>query len=176
MIEQLQQLNYILAVAGLISVVITTLIVVDMKTKQYLTLYVERFGLLVASLATLSGTILTLIYSEYFGIMPCGLCWLERVALYPQVFILGVALYYKDFFVARYGIALSIFGLIVSLYHHYIQMGGSEFVKCPTSGADCAKRFLFEFDFVTFPLLAVFLFAFLIALYLYILKVTPQST
>ena len=73
----------------------------------------------------------------------------------------------------RYGIVLSAVGLVISLYHHYIQMGGSEFVKCPAAGvgADCAKRFFFEFGFITFPFMSAILFAFLIALYMYILKV-----
>ena len=113
---------------------------------------------------------MTLVYSEGFGFVPCGLCWLERVFLYPQVFILGMALFYKEKVAARYGLLLSVPGLIISLYHHYLQMGGNKFIACPTSGGDCAKRIMFEFGFVTFPLLSAFLFLFLIVLYIYILK------
>jgi disulfide bond formation protein DsbB len=115
---------------------------------------------------------MTLIYSEVFGFIPCGLCWLERIFLYPQVILLGVALATKDKVVSKYGIALSIPGMLVSLYQHYLQMGGAEFITCPVigAGADCAERILFEFGFMTFPLMSAFLFAFLIALYLYILK------
>ena len=113
---------------------------------------------------------MTLVYSEAFGFVPCGLCWLQRVFLYPQVFILGMALFYKEKIAARYGLMLSVPGLIISLYQHYLQMGGNEFLPCPASGGDCAKRIMFEFDFVTFPLVSAFLFLFLIVLYIYILK------
>jgi disulfide bond formation protein DsbB len=93
------------------------------------------------------------------------------------VFLLGAALYNKDKTIARYGIVLSVPGLIVGLYQHYLQMGGSELLACPTAGpgADCAKRILFEFGFMTFPLMSAALFAFLIILYLYILKTQNSS-
>jgi disulfide bond formation protein DsbB len=171
MIEAMQNLNYLLALGGIGGILVILFLAYDLKTKQRLSSLVKCWGLIGAFFATLGSSVMTLVYSEYFGITPCGLCWLERIALYPQVLLLGVAYYYKDTLIARYGIGLSTVGLIVSLYHHYIQMGGSEFVKCPTSGGDCAKRFMFEFDFITFPLLAAILFAFLIVLYLYILKI-----
>lgn len=54
-------------------------------------------------------------------------------------------------------------------------MGGSSFIACPSSGGDCAKRFMFEFGFVTFPLLAAILFAFLVVWYTYILKTRTNT-
>lgn len=171
MIETIQSVNHLLGIGGIIALIASALLAFDLYHKRILTESIANWGLKISLLLTTSSVVLTLIYSEYFGIIPCGLCWLERIALYPQVLLLAVALYYKDVLVARYGIALSVFGLVVSLYHHYIQMGGSQFIKCPASGAgDCAKRFLFEFNFVTFPLLSAILFGFLIILYIYILK------
>lgn len=151
-------------------IVATLFLVVDMKYRRILHAPIARFGLGVAFGASLIASLLTLVYSEVFGVIPCGLCWMERVMLYPQVLILGAALYYNDRSVVRSGIVLSVVGLVISLYHHYIQMGGSQFVKCPAAGAgaDCAKRFLFEFNFVTFPLLAAITFAFLLAVYWYL--------
>ncbi len=171
-IEIIENLNYLLAIGGLVAFLVTAILIFDLKTKQALKPLVEKWGLLVALVTTTGSAVLTLVYSEVFGFIPCGLCWLERMALYPQILILGVALYFKDKLIPRYGIALSIFGFVVSLYHHYIQMGGSQFIKCPAAGAgaDCAKRFFFEFGFMTFPLMSVALFAFLIVLYTYMLK------
>ncbi len=171
-IETIESLNYLLAVGGLVTILATLILIFDFRTKRTLQIFVQTWGLLVAFIGVLGSTILSLIYSEVFGFIPCGLCWLERIALYPQVLLLGVGLYFKDKLMPRYGIALSVFGLIVSLYHHYIQMGGSQFIKCPATGAgaDCAKRFFFEFDFMTFPLAVAIFFVFLIALYVYILK------
>ncbi len=177
MIETIQNINYILALGGLLGIVLIPLIIFDLRTKKVLAPLIREWGIAFALLISFKSTVMTLVYSEYFGIVPCGLCWLERIALYPQVLLLAVALYYKDLLIARYGIALSIFGLVVSLYHHYIQMGGSQFIKCPAvgDGVDCAKRFFFEFDFMTFPLMSAILFTFLIVLYTYILKTRPTQ-
>ena len=172
MIEQIQALNHILALGGIAGIIVVLIILADFLTKKKLSNVIRKWGMLFAFFTALGSSIMTLIYSEYFGIIPCGLCWIERIALYPQVILLGMAIYCKDSVMPRYGIGLSSIGLVVSLYHHYIQMGGSEFIKCPASGAsDCAKRFFFEYDFMTFPLMSAILFGFLILLYLYLLKV-----
>lgn len=175
MIETLQTMNHALAIFGIASGVVTLVLLADLLKKKFLARYIQTWGMLIALCTTAGASILTLVYSEVFGIIPCGLCWLERIFLYPQVFLIATALYYKDTVMPRYGIVLSVFGLIISLYHHYIQMGGSEFIKCPASGAsDCAKRYIFEFDFVTFPLLSAFLCVFLIVLYIYLLKTNKK--
>lgn len=172
MIETIQTLNYLLALAGIGGIIVIIILLIDYLGKRILGPLIAVYGLTGAIFTVVGSSFMTLVYSEYFGIVPCGLCWLERTMLYPQVLLLGVALYYKDKIVARYGIALSSLGLVVSIYHHYIQMGGSQFIKCPVAGAgaDCAKRFFFEFNFMTFPLLSAILFAFLIVLYCYLLK------
>ncbi len=175
MIETIQSINHTLAICGLLGMVGILVLCVDLYTTKFFSRYARTWGLWVAFSATSLSSAMTLLYSEYFDILPCGLCWLERIALYPQILLLLVAIYYKDMMVARYGIALSTFGLSVSLYHHYIQMGGTQFIKCPAAGGvDCAKRFFFEFGFMTFPLMAAILFAFLIIVYLYILHSERQ--
>ncbi len=173
----IESVNFYLALGTIIALLALVVLVYDLRHKQILASHISRWGMIFAFFITLGASIMTLIYSDIFGLIPCGLCWLERIALYPQVLLIGAALFLKDTLMPRYGIVLSVFGLIISLYHHYIQMGGSEFIKCPASGAgaDCAKRFLFEFGFITFPLMAAVLFAFLIILYLYILKASSST-
>lgn len=163
--------NLILAIGCVVLFLGSAILIFDYKVKHDLKAIIARWGLLFAFLLTAGSTIMTLIYSEVFGFTPCGLCWLQRIFLYPQAFILGTAVFAKDKTAALYGIVLSIPGLIIALYQHYLQMGGSEFVTCPTTyGGDCAERTLFEFGFVTFPLMSASLFLFLIVLYFYIRK------
>lgn len=121
---------------------------------------VARFAVPFSLLAVTVSTVMTLVYSEYFGIVPCSLCWLQRVALYPQVFLFAIAWKVKDKTVALYAISLSVFGMLVALYQHYLQMGGGSILPCPASGeADCGKRFMFEMGYITYPLSAFSLFA-----------------
>lgn len=172
MIETIQQINYILATLGIIAIALTSLLLYDLRKKRILSPIIAVWGMTVACMSVLSSIMLTLVYSEFFGLIPCGLCWLERILLYPQLLLIGTAIVIKDNTMPIYGIVLSTLGFIISLYHHYVQMGGNQFIKCPAAGvgADCAKRFMFEYGFVTFPLLSGILFTFLIVLYFYILR------
>lgn len=172
----MQSINHILAYAGIGCLFVILGLMYDLRGKRLTAPIIRRWGTYGALIVTVCASGMTLIYSEYFGLIPCGLCWMERIMLYPQILLIGGGLYYKDKLMPRYGIILSIVGLLVSLYHHYIQMGGSQFIKCPTAGtgADCARRFFFEFGFITFPLMSAILFTFLIVLYIYILKVSQQ--
>jgi disulfide bond formation protein DsbB len=164
-------LNFYLAIFGIVAFLTAIFLIVDLKRERAFKSSIEKYGLVAALAVSAGASIMALVYSEIFGFVPCGLCWLERIFLFPQVILLFTALYYKDALIARYGLVLSSFGFVIALYHHYLQIGGTEFIKCPAAGTvDCAKRIMFEFNFMTFPLLAAAGFALLIALYYYILR------
>src|SRR3989344_6394625 len=80
--------------------------------------FFQKYSLWLALLLTLASIAMSLVYSEYFGIVPCGLCWLQRVFLYPQAILFALAIWKKDTGVALYSIALSLFGAAVALYQH----------------------------------------------------------
>lgn len=124
---------------------------------------VGAWALWIGFIVTLFSSALTLYYSEILGFAPCGLCWLQRVFLYPQVILFAVALWKRERHVFDYSIALSLLGASVALYQHYLQMGGADVVPCPASGAtaDCAARTFFEFGYMTFPLMSFTVFALL---------------
>lgn len=87
-----------------------------------------------------------------------------------------MALYKKDTKIADYLIGLSGIGALIALYQHYLQMGGSAFIPCPAvgPGIDCAQRFLFEFGYITFPLMSFSVFALMIAM-LVVVKSRPET-
>lgn len=130
---------------------------------------IEKWGLLLAFLSAFGAMTTALFYSEILGFVPCGLCWLMRIFMFSQVPVFALAVYKRDRGIADYSILLSIFGIAVGLYQHYLQMGGASVLPCPASGGgDCAQRFLFELDYITFPLMGVSLFAFIIVLMLFV--------
>ncbi len=73
-------------------------------------------GIWISLLLVLAGTALSLFYSEYLGIVPCGLCWFQRIFLYPQAIIFAVAMFIKDRSAAINSIILSAFGAVFALY------------------------------------------------------------
>lgn len=108
----------------------------------------------------------SLFYSELAGFPPCSLCWYQRIFIYPQIILLGGALIWRDRSVARYILPLSVIGAIIAIYNSYLQYGGSPFIPCGTdpTAIDCAQRLVFEFGYVTIPLMSLTAFILLILL------------
>ncbi len=119
-----------------------------------------------AFVVTLVASGLTLYYSEILGFEPCPLCWWQRVFLYPQVILLALALFGRKAGVAAMSIALSVIGLAFAVYHHALQMLPSGTLPCPAAGPSCAQITLLEFGYITYPLMAATIFAFVIVLVL----------
>lgn len=175
----IESINYWLALATLVMQIVgVAFLALFFLRKKFpdlepIALFLSDWGLWIGFLITLGGVILSLFYSEILGIAPCGLCWLQRVFLYPQAILFAVAIWKQERFIVDYSIALSIFGGVVALYQHYLQMGGASLVPCPavaTQATDCAVRFLFELGYITFPLMSFSVFAFLIVLMLFVRK------
>ncbi len=171
----LATLNYFAALGAIVLQAATALLFVLYLLRARTAVAAETAALLyrwaipLALFSALLGSALTLYYSEVIGLLPCGLCWLQRAFLYPQVALYALALWTRDRGVAVYGIALSLCGLVLAVYQEYLQLGGSGVLPCPAApgAADCAQRTVFEFGYMTFPLMAATLFCFLIVLMLY---------
>lgn len=173
----LPTLNFMFAVGGLALAAVTTVLYIDYfvyKGKYFKMRVLEAAWPTVIGV-TIGTVVLSLIYSEYFKFVPCSLCWLQRIAAYPQA-LMAVLAWRSNETKAfpTYGIWLSIFGLAVALYQYVYQLIPAEtrdggFAPCLIDGsnADCAVKVIDEFGFVTFPLLSAITFAFLIVIYLY---------
>lgn len=110
------------------------------------------FAFLVALVAT-SGS---LFYSEVAGFEPCKLCWFQRIFMYPQVLLLGMALWKKDRGIADYAMALAVLGALVAGYHYLLQLGIAPNLPCSAIGysASCSQRFIMNFGYITIPLMS----------------------
>lgn len=111
------------------------------------------FAFIVATISTLG----SLFYSEVVGFDVCKLCWFQRILMYPQSIILGLALIKKDRKILDYSIALSIFGILIALYHYLLQLGIAPSVACPIVGysSNCASRFVMNFGYITIPMMSL---------------------
>ncbi len=170
---ELQTANYLLGIGTFLLQIVTVgiiLIYVLRKNPFFarIAALIGTWGLSIAFLATLVSSALTLYYSEVLGIEPCPLCWWQRVFLYSQVVLFALALWRRESRIALYSIVLSIFGLGFALYHHALQVLPSGTLPCPATGVSCAARFMYEFNYITYPLMAATLFAFLIVLMLFV--------
>lgn len=165
-------LNHYVSLGALLGMGVTILWVMYLATCLYnkktsrllnfISDYILPFGFAITGV----GMIMSLYYSEVLGIIPCVLCWYQRIFMYSQVFLFGYAWYRKDRNILPYTLLLSIVGFIIAVYHHALQIGYDIYKPCSTSpfAVDCAKPTFIEFGFVTFPFLAIVLFGFVIVI------------
>lgn len=104
----------------------------------------------------------SLIYSNLIGFPPCELCWWARIFMYPQTIIASIAYIKKDKSIVDYSIALSILGFLLTLYHSFVLLGGKSILPCTQEGSACSKLYVFEYGYITIPVMAFTIFAYLL--------------
>jgi disulfide bond formation protein DsbB len=106
----------------------------------------------VATIATAG----SLFFSEVMKLPPCVLCWYQRIAMYPLVWILAVGIVRKNTDTKLLALPVALTGLAISIYHNllYYKWIPESITPC-TSGVSCTSRQLEWFGFVTIPLLSL---------------------
>jgi len=127
-------------------------------------------SLLFSWIVSLVATLGSLFFSEVLHYVPCTLCWYQRILMYPLTIILGVAFYYGDRTVYKYGFPIAVIGMFFSFYHYSLQKLSflQKFEMC-TNGIPCSGEYLNLLGFITIPLLAFLAFT-LIAISMYIIR------
>lgn len=130
---------------------------------------IKHYSLYIAWFTALVGTISSLIGSEVFHIVPCVLCWYQRILLYPLVIIIAVGILRKDKKMYQYVLPFTIPGMAIAFYHHLLQVKVIPETMAPcVQGISCATVNFLWFGFITFPLLSFFTFAIItVTMYLY---------
>lgn len=117
----------------------------------------RRLPLFVALLAAWIATLGSLYFSEIAGFVPCKLCWVQRIFMYPLAAILLVAVIRRDDDdVPYYVLPLSLIGMGVSTYHYLLQKTDlfSESTVC-SGGVPCSIDYINWLGFITIPFLAL---------------------
>lgn len=96
-------------------------------------------ALAAAWLVALAATLSVLFIGEVLGRMPCLLCWYQRAFMFPLPIVLGLGLWWRDTWVGRYGVALSLFGGAVALWHVGLYLGviPEPIQPCTATGPSC---------------------------------------
>lgn len=115
-------------------------------------LKVLYFAWAVALIATTG----SLFFSEVMKLPPCVLCWYQRIAMYPLVFILAAGIILRDNKIKFYALPLSFVGLAISVYHNllYYKLIPANVVPC-TSGVSCTSKQIEWLGFITIPFLSL---------------------
>ena len=129
------------------------------------TTFIGKHAILLGFLVSCGAMLTSLLYSEVIGFEPCTLCWVQRLFIYPQAFLFGLALYRRERVIVDYSLTLSIIGGLIAAYHYYGQMFNTGALPCSAAAglSPCAVRFFVEFGYVTIPMMSLTAFMLLTA-------------
>lgn len=169
-------LNVFLGVGAIIlqitSIVALFVLFFGLKKNRFLN-FIEKHFLIIGFLISFFATLFSLVYSEVIKFPPCELCWFQRIFLFPQVFIFGVALW--DNFrnqlveaknVIKYSVLLLLVGFIISVYQNFVYYFSSgNQGACDSSGVSCFQHLVSEFGgYISIPMLSLTSFFVLLTL------------
>jgi len=153
--------NRFVGLLAILTLVVTVAAVVALVTRR-VPAWARDVALPVGTLIALGATLGSLYYSEVAGYPPCTLCWYQRIAIYPQVVVLGVAAWRRDREVWRTSVPLALIGIAFSVWHIVIEQVPSLAGPCDPSNP-CTILWVEEFGFLTIPTMALVTGAALIA-------------
>lgn len=128
-------------------------------------------------LAALVATVTTagsLYYSLGAHYVPCELCWYQRICMYPLSLMLLIAAWRRDLAVRRYAAPLVLVGIVIATYHTQLQAFPEQRTFCDVNNP-CSSRYVWEFGFVSLPLMALVAFAAVGVLLLFATRPAPLS-
>lgn len=162
-----QTLSYLTVAAQVISAFLLIALILRKEFAPQLKLFGDHailFAFIVA-LVAMSGS---LFYSEVAGYEPCTLCWYQRILMYPQILLLGLALLRKSRDIVPYSLLLSVAGAGIAGYHYLLQVGVVPELPCAASGYSvaCSQRFVLNLGYITIPMMAFAAFVLIILLML----------
>lgn len=174
-------LNLLVSVFVVVLQVITVAIIVRFfvsknRASDRVLRFISNNAYIVSFFITLCGMVLSLVYSDIIGYVPCTLCWYQRILLYPETLLLGLALWKEDRTITDYIIALSGLGIVLSAYQKYLEFGGTSIVPCGATAVSCSKVYVSEFGYVTIPVMALTSFVFIFVLMLIHNYVTRRNS
>jgi disulfide bond formation protein DsbB len=121
-----------------------------------------------AWLVAMVSTLGALFLGEIMGYTPCVLCWYQRIAMFPLVFVLAAGLFPFDPRVVRYALPLAVAGWLLAMFHLALVAGWiPENIRPCQADVPCSDTVVVWFGFVTIPLLSLLSFSMVVGLLLF---------
>ena len=122
----------------------------------------REWSLRLAAAVAVGATAGSLYFSEIADFVPCEMCWVQRIFMYPLAVILPIAAVRRQREIALYGIALAVIGLGFSIYHVQLQIWPNQSTSCDPFNP-CSGKYVEALGFATIPQMAGLSFILVIA-------------
>jgi disulfide bond formation protein DsbB len=96
----------------------------------------------------------SLIFEYVLFYNPCLLCWYQRIAIFSVAILLFTGDIRKSVLLRKQVIILSSLGFAIALLHNYIDIFPSSGIDICGAGPSCLARYIYEFGFITIPLMS----------------------
>ena len=126
----------------------------------------EGLGMRLAWVMAIIATLGSLYYSQIAGFLPCEYCWYQRIAMYPLVVILGIAVVKGHRLVRPYVLGLAIPGAAIAAYHFAIERFPNLQVGECNICVPCTVAWFRKFGLVTIPFMSFVCFVVIITVLL----------
>jgi disulfide bond formation protein DsbB len=103
----------------------------------------------------------SLYYSEIVGLIPCKLCWYQRILMYPLPLIIAIGAVKNDPYLRYYIRIFSIIGIFIAGYHYLMQLSVVKSTSCGFNVPSCDQIHVEYFNFLTIPLMSLIAFVLL---------------
>lgn len=163
-------LGQILAVLLLALLIMRMLMPKDKKSEKIARFISQNFTSIVLIVSTIA-TVASLTLSDVLNIVPCKLCWYQRIFMYPVVVISFIALITNET-VKKYVLTLSVIGIAISTYHILLQMFPN-LLECNDETAKCSAVQFAQYGYITIPVMAFT--AFLLIILFSLVNLRPKK-
>ena len=118
--------------------------------------FIKHYFIQIGFLLSLSGVLISSFYSEILNYTPCFHCWIQRIFMFPQAILYGVAWLRKDRNVLWYSLPLLVLGLLDAVYLFYIYYFNISSPPCDASGVSCTLHYVYEFGgYISIPSISI---------------------
>ncbi len=162
--------------ANAITIALVVMAIIDRSDRRHPFEVLRGTTLWLAGAVAAFATIGSLYLSESVGLIPCKLCWYQRIAMYPLAVILPIAAFRKDVMARLPVVVLATIGAGIAVYHRLLQAFPSlDSGSCSAVGPSCSSPLIKEFGFVTIPYMALSAFILIIALMYADRRINPRT-
>lgn len=145
----------LLAIGALILLASLVVLVVAWLTDNPILEWVTNHASLILRIIFAAAVLSSLIYSNYFNYAPCLLCWYQRICIFPTAILLFTDDIRRSKLLQRQILLLTSAGFIISIIHNIETIFPHSGIDvCGTSGVSCLNQYVFQFGFVTIPLMS----------------------
>ena len=121
-----------------------------------LAVWVARHASIMLRVIFLGAVVGSLIYSNVLGFAPCILCWYQRLVIFPVAFLAFTGNIAKSALLRGQVLILSSIGFAIALFHRYIELFPQSGVSvCGPDGVACDTLYVFEFGYITIPMMSL---------------------